>query len=268
MQSLVRAARVKTAPAGSAPPSTDLSECLLVPGSGDGGGGGGDGTHEMFDGMVCMRELPMECDNPAAVGAGGAEANAFSQMSLGGGDGTVGTKEDKGFAAVFRKGGRARQSSNPVAAPEPKQFSAEMLQSLGLKAGADGKLEDADVPIPEGVTQDAITQCMDMGFNRAQSIGWLAATSNSPERAIEHLLTGQPPPSGAQVERRQPAGAGGALPPGWEEKRTPDGRRFFIDHNTQSTHWELPNAPKMTTMELTVPPGGAEGQILTVQVNY
>jgi len=32
------------------------------------------------------------------------------------------------------------------------------------------------------------------------------------------------------------------LPPGWEEKRAPDGRTYYVDHNTHSTHWSLPSS--------------------------
>ena len=30
------------------------------------------------------------------------------------------------------------------------------------------------------------------------------------------------------------------LPPGWEERVSPDGRAYFIDHNTQQTQWHRP----------------------------
>ena len=29
------------------------------------------------------------------------------------------------------------------------------------------------------------------------------------------------------------------LPGGWEEGKTADGKAFFIDHNSATTHWEL-----------------------------
>eukprot|EP00127_Corallochytrium_limacisporum_P005528 Clim_evm45s207 gene=Clim_evmTU45s207 len=32
----------------------------------------------------------------------------------------------------------------------------------------------------------------------------------------------------------------GPLEPGWEERRMPDGRIFFVDHNTRTTQWEDP----------------------------
>mmetsp|Transcript_4534 Transcript_4534/g.5573 ORF Transcript_4534/g.5573 Transcript_4534/m.5573 type:complete len:115 (-) Transcript_4534:613-957(-) len=30
------------------------------------------------------------------------------------------------------------------------------------------------------------------------------------------------------------------LPAGWQELRTDDGRTYYIDHNTKTTHWNLP----------------------------
>jgi len=39
------------------------------------------------------------------------------------------------------------------------------------------------------------------------------------------------------------------LPAGWEQKRTRDGRTFYVDHNTRTTHWSIPqtayNAPPL-----------------------
>ncbi|KAJ1454782.1 caspase domain-containing protein [Pelagophyceae sp. CCMP2097] len=48
------------------------------------------------------------------------------------------------------------------------------------------------------------------------------------------------------------------LPPGWEEKRAPDGRAYYVCHTTQQTSWERPAAaPAMATavaMPLPPPP--------------
>lgn len=35
-------------------------------------------------------------------------------------------------------------------------------------------------------------------------------------------------------------GMHGPLPPGWEEAFMPDGRVYYLDHNTRTTHWALP----------------------------
>jgi len=37
------------------------------------------------------------------------------------------------------------------------------------------------------------------------------------------------------------------LPPGWEERRTREGRVFFIDHNTRKTQWEDPRTGQRPT---------------------
>lgn len=33
-----------------------------------------------------------------------------------------------------------------------------------------------------------------------------------------------------------------SLPPGWERKFTPTGREYFVDHNTKTTKWTLPES--------------------------
>jgi hypothetical protein len=35
-------------------------------------------------------------------------------------------------------------------------------------------------------------------------------------------------------------GGGGVLPSGWEKKQAGDGREYFVDHSTRTTHWTLP----------------------------
>jgi hypothetical protein len=36
----------------------------------------------------------------------------------------------------------------------------------------------------------------------------------------------------------------GPLPEGWEERYTPDGKKYFVHHATRSTHWEDPREKK------------------------
>lgn len=36
------------------------------------------------------------------------------------------------------------------------------------------------------------------------------------------------------------AGAADALPPGWEQRKDPHGRTYYVDHNTRTTTWERP----------------------------
>eukprot|EP01045_Picozoa_sp_COSAG04_P018165 COSAG04_NODE_1662_length_6018_cov_1.781889_2_plen_408_part_00 len=285
---LIRAARVRTGPADASPsPSAELSECLLVEGSGDGAGDGGDPT-AMFDGMVVMQELPMECENPAASGEGGASLYGGLGAGLSLDTSQASAAPPKKAGGLFSKFGKDKTApaAGGKAAPKAQSFPPEMLAKLGLKTNEDGtELQDAEVEIPPGVTEASIAQCMEMGFTKALSVGWLAVTNNNPEQALEHLLKGELPPSPGDAARPPvaggpspwesgggyPGGGGGGggaqLPDGWERRRTEDGREFFVDHKTQTTHWQLPGGgggKRMVTMELTVPPGASGGQLLTV----
>ena len=44
------------------------------------------------------------------------------------------------------------------------------------------------------------------------------------------------------------------LPAGWEERQGPDGRVYYVDHNTQTTQWERPKAKTQRAVDL-LPPG-------------
>ncbi|KAJ8603633.1 hypothetical protein CTAYLR_007580 [Chrysophaeum taylorii] len=52
-----------------------------------------------------------------------------------------------------------------------------------------------------------------------------------------------------------------AMPAGWEEKRTVDGRVYYVDHNTKTTHWSAPVAPRPPSM----PTAYAQAQPTVVQ---
>ena len=36
-----------------------------------------------------------------------------------------------------------------------------------------------------------------------------------------------------------------ALPPGWQLAYTPEGQVYYVDHNTRTTHWSLPQTMQM-----------------------
>jgi WW domain len=56
---------------------------------------------------------------------------------------------------------------------------------------------------------------------------WASPSSN---QAVDH-----------QAQEGEANNAGlGSLPAGWEERRTPDGRLFYVDHNTRSNTWVDP----------------------------
>ena len=40
------------------------------------------------------------------------------------------------------------------------------------------------------------------------------------------------------------------LPPSWEEVKAPNGRTYFIDHRTKTTHWERPTSTDAVEFEV------------------
>ena len=62
-----------------------------------------------------------------------------------------------------------------------------------------------------------------------------------------------PPPPTSRVQSHPPqlSGSSGVyadvpLPEGWEERRTPEGRPYFVDHRTRSTTWNDPRSSQVT----------------------
>ncbi|KAL6073541.1 E3 ubiquitin-protein ligase nedd4 [Balamuthia mandrillaris] len=81
--------------------------------------------------------------------------------------------------------------------------------------------------------------------------GWKLYFDGHNRPMFVNPLTGQSTPAGPQPPRTgSPASTNGSpsrtpptqvmLPPGWEEARTPQGKVYYIDHNTKRTTWEPP----------------------------
>ncbi|KAJ3391199.1 hypothetical protein HDU92_009154 [Lobulomyces angularis] len=59
----------------------------------------------------------------------------------------------------------------------------------------------------------------------------------------------------------------GPLAPGWEERRTPEGRTYFVDHNTRTTSWSDPRRAQGSSQTTTTPmnPGQTAAQLVIAQ---
>ena len=64
-----------------------------------------------------------------------------------------------------------------------------------------------------------------MGLGKKKS-----TTTSTPPPATDAPITNPPPATNPSI----------ALPKGWEQQKTADGKIFYVDHNTKTTHWELP----------------------------
>ena len=69
-----------------------------------------------------------------------------------------------------------------------------------------------------------------------------------PEMPLQH-----PPPPSSRSQSHPPQSSNSSgiyadvpLPDGWEERRTPEGRPYFVDHRTRSTTWNDPRSSQVT----------------------
>uniref|UniRef100_A0A9J8BF50 E3 ubiquitin-protein ligase n=1 Tax=Cyprinus carpio carpio TaxID=630221 RepID=A0A9J8BF50_CYPCA len=63
-----------------------------------------------------------------------------------------------------------------------------------------------------------------------------AASSSNPNPT----LTSSSPSDGGKTRQQPPPAGPEPLPPGWEQRKDPHGRTYYVDHNTRTTTWERP----------------------------
>lgn len=78
--------------------------------------------------------------------------------------------------------------------------------------------------------------------------------ANSPQPAAEAAPPAGPPANQTSAQSAQMMATGattagtGELPAGWEQRHTPEGRAYFVDHNTRTTTWVDPRRQQYIRM--------------------
>lgn len=67
----------------------------------------------------------------------------------------------------------------------------------------------------------------------------IALTTKMSSALTSKMSSASPPSYSPQVQTAMVV-----LPPGWEQKTAADGRQYYVDHNTRTTHWEYPSTLK------------------------
>ncbi|KAG0700134.1 hypothetical protein DFH29DRAFT_933710 [Suillus ampliporus] len=99
--------------------------------------------------------------------------------------------------------------------------------------------DDDDVPLPRGWERrldERSGRVYYVDHNRRMTT-WLQPVATPPEPSVR-----APPIPVPQPQVQNPARSSGGyvdvpLPAGWEERRTPEGRPYFVDHHTRLTTW-------------------------------
>jgi E3 ubiquitin-protein ligase NEDD4 len=107
-------------------------------------------------------------------------------------------------------------------------------------------------------TQDSETNAARDQHNRRILADDLLEATNPTYRGGTPANATQPPVPQAQTavttSTTTTAGVSGPLPAGWEERYTPEGRPYYVDHNTRTTTWVDPR--RQTIIRVMGPNGG------------
>ncbi|XP_035246191.1 E3 ubiquitin-protein ligase NEDD4-like isoform X6 [Anguilla anguilla] len=133
--------------------------------------------------------------------------------------------------------------SSPTPAPQssPQEFSEEINLRLSLAPDTNG--EASGPAVQSQLSSRLRSSSMTDGVSeQAQPPPPAGANNIQVRRAVKDTFSNpqSPQPSPYSSPKSQHKSTQSFLPPGWEMRIAPNGRPFFIDHNSRTTTWEDP----------------------------
>ncbi|XP_035463772.2 E3 ubiquitin-protein ligase NEDD4-like isoform X11 [Scophthalmus maximus] len=139
-------------------------------------------------------------------------------------------------------------STSAAAAAAAASSAAAAAASTSASGGA---LSLAPPPTPSSSSSASNNHLHEPQVRRPRSLSSPTVTLSTPleganniqvRRAVKDTLSNpqSPQPSPYSSPKSQHKGQQSFLPPGWEMRIAPNGRPFFIDHNSRATTWEDP----------------------------
>ncbi|XP_053264584.1 E3 ubiquitin-protein ligase NEDD4-like isoform X10 [Podarcis raffonei] len=129
--------------------------------------------------------------------------------------------------------------SSPISRTSPQELSDELNRRLQITPDSNGEQLSSMIRDPSA----RLRSCSVTDAVAEQSHLSLGLIKDSPvRRAVKDTLSNpqSPQPSPYNSPKPQHKLTQSFLPPGWEMRIAPNGRPFFIDHNTKTTTWEDP----------------------------
>ncbi|XDV48168.1 hypothetical protein PO909_017632 [Leuciscus waleckii] len=138
----------------------------------------------------------------------------------------------------------SHQTPSPKATPTPgnSDVSSAVVNGEGCEVSSAG---DDDNAAPPAADVSCSSSSSPAGGAPAPAITASSPASTSAAPATHtHTHTpaasSSPDPEGAKPGQQPPAAGPEPLPPGWEQRKDPHGRTYYVDHNTRTTTWERP----------------------------
>uniref|UniRef100_A0A8C8SRZ1 E3 ubiquitin-protein ligase n=1 Tax=Pelusios castaneus TaxID=367368 RepID=A0A8C8SRZ1_9SAUR len=129
--------------------------------------------------------------------------------------------------------------ASPVSRTSPQELSDELNRRLQVTPDSNGEQFSSLI---QRDPSSRLRSCSVTDAVAEQSQLSLGAKDSPMRRAVKDTLSNpqSPQPSPYTSPKPQHKVTQSFLPPGWEMRIAPNGRPFFIDHNTKTTTWEDP----------------------------
>ncbi|XP_035524346.1 E3 ubiquitin-protein ligase NEDD4-like isoform X4 [Morone saxatilis] len=126
--------------------------------------------------------------------------------------------------------------------PVTQEFSEDLNLRLSLTPDTNGEVPGPSSALGQMSNRLRSSSMTDGVSDQAQAPPLMGANNIQVRRAVKDTFSNpqSPQPSPYSSPKSQHKTQQSFLPPGWEMRIAPNGRPFFIDHNSRTTTWEDP----------------------------
>ncbi|XP_067234277.1 NEDD4-like E3 ubiquitin-protein ligase WWP1 [Chanodichthys erythropterus] len=137
----------------------------------------------------------------------------------------------------------SHQTPSPKATPTPQPSNSDVnstaVNGEGCEVSSAGDNEDTAAVTAADVSCSTSSSPAG-GAAAAAASSSPASTSSVAPTTQTAAASSSPDPDGGKPRQQPPAAGPEPLPSGWEQRKDPHGRTYYVDHNTRTTTWERP----------------------------
>ncbi|XP_026057454.1 NEDD4-like E3 ubiquitin-protein ligase WWP1 [Carassius auratus] len=142
----------------------------------------------------------------------------------------------------------SHQTPSPKATPPLQPADSDTISTAvnGEDCEMSSSGDNEDTAAAAAADVSCSTSCPAASSSPAPSSSSSAAATTQTPAASSSIpnptLTSSSPsaPDGGKPPQQPPPAGPKPLPPGWEQRKDPHGRTYYVDHNTRTTTWERP----------------------------
>ncbi|XP_077944225.1 E3 ubiquitin-protein ligase NEDD4-like isoform X14 [Gasterosteus aculeatus] len=143
---------------------------------------------------------------------------------------------------------QSQPGTSSVSTPQPaptsveRNISEDLSLRLSIAPDTNGEVPGPSAALSQLSSRLRSSSMTDGVSDQTQAPPLMGANNIQARRAVKDTFSNpqSPQPSPYSSPKSQPKTQQSFLPPGWEMRIAPNGRPFFIDHNSRVTTWEDP----------------------------